>query len=603
MKKVLLFIFLLLIPILVYADDSCSEDDIVINSINLDKVFGRAKELNDASIDGKKVNLDLYLTKLGDSVEYSFNIKNVSDNDYLIDMDSLINNSDYLDYNVVIDSDIIKAGEEKNIKLIITYKDLVPDNLYDNDSYDNSGSFVINMINEENPNTKDYIYLYGIILLISLCLLIYFVIKKNKYTKELLLIISCSFLIPISVYALCKCNIELDVKVQINKYEPNNMISVYPLLEDGTRDISVERAHWKYRGLIENITLRIDNNSSDLNIANNCGDNNDEECSFDISESQNKTVMSYLVLNENNLYDCFIVADDYIYAPADSYMLFGGTNDDQFENLKSINNLEYLLTDNVTDMAHMFFQIPLIENIDVSHFNTSKVIYMYGMFGHCTNLLYVDVSNFDMSNVRNVSTMFVNDKNIDNLDVSKWNTSSIKNMYKVFRDCPKLHSLDLTGWDTSNVTNFAYMFSGDTSLTGLDISNFDTSKATDISHMFEYINPNNDIDFNLFDVSNVTNMEGVFRKTKFTSIDISGWDTSKVTSMRIMFNQCNNLTTIYVGQNWSTDNVTDSYKMFFETSNIVGQNGTVYNSSKIDKKYARVDQDGAPGYLTLKTNS
>ena len=602
MKKMLLFIILLM-PFIVYAD-SCSQDDIVIDSINLGKVFGRAKVVSDASVDGKRINLDLSLSKLDDSVEYSFTIKNVSNNDYLIDEDSLVYNSDYLDYKLVTDSNILKSGEEKSVKLIINYKDIVPDNLYVNNSYSDNNTIVINMLNEKNPNTKDYIFICGIILLVSLCLLIVLVIKKNKYSKLLLFIIGCSCLVPISVFALCKCNIEVDAKININKYVPNNMISAYPLLEDGSRDTSKERGYWQYKTLIENVYFRINNDISDLVIANNCGESQNELCSFDISENQNGMVMSYLVTNENNLYDLYIVADDYIYAPSDSYVLFGGRNNTfYFSNLKSINNLNYLLTDNVTDMSFMFAYSSNLISLDTGHFNTSNVTKMAQLFGHCTNLESVDVSGFDTSKVTSLNNMFVNDKKIDNLDVSNWDTSNVVDMYKVFRDCPSLKSLDLSKWDTSNVTNFAAMFSGDSSLTGLDISSFDTSKATNISQMFEGLSADNDIDFNILDVSNVERMSGVFRHSKYTTIDISSWNTSKVVAMDKMFRDCPNLTTIYVGDEWSIDNVTESDTMFFTTPNIVGQNGTVYNNKKTNKVYAVVDLPGSPGYLSKKIDT
>ena len=41
--------------------------------------------------------------------------------------------------------------------------------------------------------------------------------------------------------------------------------------------------------------------------------------------------------------------------------------------------------------------------------------------------------------------------------------------------------------------------------------------------------------------------------------------------------------------------------MFKEVTNLVGGNGTVYNSSHVDKTYARLDGGtSSPGYFTLK---
>lgn len=43
--------------------------------------------------------------------------------------------------------------------------------------------------------------------------------------------------------------------------------------------------------------------------------------------------------------------------------------------------------------------------------------------------------------------------------------------------------------------------------------------------------------------------------------------------------------------------------MFSNTTNLVGGAGTVYDSTKTDKTYARIDGGtSSPGYFTLKNN-
>ncbi len=63
---------------------------------------------------------------------------------------------------------------------------------------------------------------------------------------------------------------------------------------------------------------------------------------------------------------------------------------------------------------------------------------------------------------------------------------------------------------------------------------------------------------------------------------------------------CSKLTTIYVGDSWSTSNVTSSSMMFVNCTRLVGGNGTVYNSSYTNATYARIDTASTPGYLTRK---
>lgn len=94
-------------------------------------------------------------------------------------------------------------------------------------------------------------------------------------------------------------------------------------------------------------------------------------------------------------------------------------------------------------------------------------------------------------------------------------------------------------------------------------------------------------------------------------LDLSSFNTSSVTKMAGMFNNCQNLNTIYISDDWSTNNVTASTDMFSQYYDLVGGNGTVYDSAVVDYAYARVDTaiyndagelvGGEKGYLTLKS--
>ena len=70
--------------------------------------------------------------------------------------------------------------------------------------------------------------------------------------------------------------------------------------------------------------------------------------------------------------------------------------------------------------------------------------------------------------------------------------------------------------------------------------------------------------------------------------------------MERMFSYCSNLETIYASNSFITTGVTISTDMFYNSTNLVGGNGTIYDSSKIDKTYARIDTAETRGYFTLK---
>ena len=90
-----------------------------------------------------------------------------------------------------------------------------------------------------------------------------------------------------------------------------------------------------------------------------------------------------------------------------------------------------------------------------------------------------------------------------------------------------------------------YMFYSCSSLQQLDISGFDTSRVTYINDMFENCISLQQLDISGFDTSRVTNMRLVFFYCKkLQKLDISGWNAESVTDTTNMLAYCNVLKTI-----------------------------------------------------------
>ena len=94
-----------------------------------------------------------------------------------------------------------------------------------------------------------------------------------------------------------------------------------------------------------------------------------------------------------------------------------------------------------------------------------------------------DVKNLDVRNVTNMAEMFEGTE-VTSLDLSSWETKKVIDMNSMFSGCGSLTTLDVSRFDTSNVTNMSSMFSGCTQLSSLNVSGFDTSNVTDMSYMF-----------------------------------------------------------------------------------------------------------------------
>ena len=153
-------------------------------------------------------------------------------------------------------------------------------------------------------------------------------------------------------------------------------------------------------------------------------------------------------------------------------------------NMVSISGIQYLKTDNVTDMSRMFDSCSSLTSLDVSGFNTENVTHMYDMFYMCSSLTSIDVSHFNTSNVKRMGWMFNGCKNLTSLDVSNFKTDNVTDMNSMFLGCSGLTSLDLSVFNTANVMNMSWMFSGCSKLTDIDISSFNTANVTDFRRMF-----------------------------------------------------------------------------------------------------------------------
>ena len=266
------------------------------------------------------------------------------------------------------------------------------------------------------------------------------------------------------------------------------------------------------------------------------------------------------------------------------------------------------------DSNSMFFRMPEEElknilDIDLSGFDTSKVVDMRFMFANMENLISLNLSNFNTSKVTNMASMFSNMYNLTSLNLSNFDTSKVTNMASMFGAMHSLTSLDLSNFDTSKVTNMGNMFSDMYGLISLNLSNFDTSKVTNMDSMFRGMSNLTTLDLSNFDTSNVTSMYAMFSNMfNLTTLDLSNFDTSKVTSMYTMFalrdedKLKDKLEKIYVNNDFNTAKLTTSFtEMFRNRKKLRGGNGSyLADPSTADKTWLRVDRPGVQGYFTRK---
>ena len=114
------------------------------------------------------------------------------------------------------------------------------------------------------------------------------------------------------------------------------------------------------------------------------------------------------------------------------------------------------------------------------------------------------------------------------------------------------------------------MFYNCLKLTSLDVTHFNTTKVTNMSDMFHNC-------------------------SSLTSLDVTHFNTAKVTDMGYMFYNCSSLTTIYASSKFVTPQVSKSFNMFYNCKKLKGEEEWTKGKAT-DKTYAKT----AGGYFRDK---
>ena len=315
-------------------------------------------------------------------------------------------------------------------------------------------------------------------------------------------------------------------------------------------------------------------------------------------------------------------------------------------NLKTIENIKYLNTSEVTDMRAMFYGCESLNSIDVSNFNTAKVKDMRYMFYGCISLQFLDLSNFNTENVEITFLMFSGCTKLKAIYASdKFTTDKItsSNSDNMFRDCRSLSGdieynykfVDKTyakiiggyfrdkayenrpwvKYDKDNKTltfQCGYKRTIDGSNGEYELNTGDnepgwTSKSLSITKVvfdesfkdarptsgymwffdFEYLTEIENISY--LNTSEMTNMRDMFyRCSMFGSLDLSTFNTAKVTDMGYMFYDCSKLQYINLS-NFNTEKVTNMSHMFYDCSNLESPDLSSFNTEMVETMRSMFD--------------
>ena len=135
-------------------------------------------------------------------------------------------------------------------------------------------------------------------------------------------------------------------------------------------------------------------------------------------------------------------------------------------------------------------------------------------------------------------------------------------------------------YDDNNKSVYT-LFGGLKNLTSLELRNINTSNVTNMDSMFDQCSSLTNLDLSSFNTSNVTNMRAMFSGcSSLTNLDLSSFNTSNVTGMSYMFSGCSSLATLDLSS-FDTSNVTVIHCMFFGCSSLTNLDLSNFDTSKV----------------------
>ena len=330
-------------------------------------------------------------------------------------------------------------------------------------------------------------------------------------------------------------------------------------------------------------------------------------------------------------------------------------------------DLSHFNTENLKGMGQMFSNCNALKSIDLKNFNTTNVTYMSSLFFNCIALESLDLSSFNTENVTDFSSEFNNCTNLQTIYVSdkfiispgvtshgsmflgcnklvgaikyssnctdgnyantingyftlKGTVSRPKKVYAEFTTADKtltfkfseeptstegitIYNIPESGtskpdWSTIatsikkvafddsfadvNPRTCRYWFSGCSNLTEIkDIQNLNTSIVTDMAYMFDDCKNLKSLDLSSFNTNNVSDMSSMFYNcSSLTTLDLSNFNTNNVSNMSRMFYNCSSLTTLNLNS-FNTNNVSDMSSMFNYCSSLTTLNLSNFNTAKV----------------------
>ena len=280
------------------------------------------------------------------------------------------------------------------------------------------------------------------------------------------------------------------------------------------------------------------------------------------------------------------------------YELYNGNNErissGNFSDKKQGDTIALAENEIVTSNVSIYTLYIYIDGNRDNPISMTNQNFRFNIYGEGTGAIYKEnVIQNETTTPSSSTSTFLNTEvlrnQIESINIEK--TNVVPNDAKYSKDISSKQDGSVMLWYTDKDNNSLYEIS-------IGSENGSVEANTNGSGMFAYLDNVSTLDLSGLDTSNMTSMSRMFYNSKsLTNIDLSGFDTSKVVDMKFMFGGCNNLKNLDLS-NFNTSNVKTMFYMFsdcnsittldlsnFDTSNVTNMNAMFhgcYSLTSID---------------------
>ena len=282
------------------------------------------------------------------------------------------------------------------------------------------------------------------------------------------------------------------------------------------------------------------------------------------------------------------------------YELYNGNNErissGNFSDKKQGDTITLASNEIVTSNVSIYTLYIYIDGNRDNPITMSNNNFRFNIYGEGTGAIYKEnVIQNETTTPSSSSSTFLNTEvlrnQIESITIEK--TNVVPSDAKYSKDISSKQDGSVMLWYTDKDNNSLYEVS-------IGSENGSVEANTNGNGMFAYLDNVSTLDLSGLDTSNMTSMSRMFYKsTSLKNIDVSGFDTSKVVNMIFMFNNCSSLISLDLSS-FNTSNVTNMEAMFQNDVNLENITfGDNFNTSKVKEMIAMFASCKKLSYINL----